>query len=372
MRSTGRTGLTVTAVVGTALLLGGMSTPAASKPAPRHTDRVLVFSKTAGLPPRLHPRRHRRAQGARREQTASASTRPRTRRRSPRTTSPGTTPSSSSPRPATYSTPASRRRSSATSPPAAATWASTRRRTPSTTGRSTAAWSAPTSRATRRSSRPRCGSRTAPTRRPRTCARSWSRTDEWYNYRTNPRGPVHVLATLDEIDATRRHDERRPPDRLVPELRGRPRLLHRRRPHQASATPNRRFRQHLLGGICASHRQGTGGLPPGERLPVALRRHLAGRVETGGPRRLHRLRRRHADVVRRHGPALVRRPELRRLLAEARLEGPRTTTTPVCSWASRPRTTRGRRSTRATRSRSTRPTPPTAPPGRCTASVPPT
>ncbi|GIJ39224.1 ThuA domain-containing protein [Micromonospora andamanensis] len=26
----------------------------------------------------------------------------------------------------------------------------------------------------------------------------WSRFDEWYNYRTNPRGAVHVLATLDE------------------------------------------------------------------------------------------------------------------------------------------------------------------------------
>jgi cytochrome c len=26
----------------------------------------------------------------------------------------------------------------------------------------------------------------------------WERTDEWYNFRTNPRGAVHVLATLDE------------------------------------------------------------------------------------------------------------------------------------------------------------------------------
>ena len=26
----------------------------------------------------------------------------------------------------------------------------------------------------------------------------WSRTDEWYNFRTNPRGAVHVLASLDE------------------------------------------------------------------------------------------------------------------------------------------------------------------------------
>ncbi|GAA2326511.1 ThuA domain-containing protein [Dactylosporangium salmoneum] len=27
---------------------------------------------------------------------------------------------------------------------------------------------------------------------------AWSRTDEWYNYRTNPRSQVHVLTTLDE------------------------------------------------------------------------------------------------------------------------------------------------------------------------------
>ena len=27
---------------------------------------------------------------------------------------------------------------------------------------------------------------------------AWERTDEWYNFRSNPRGAVHVLATLDE------------------------------------------------------------------------------------------------------------------------------------------------------------------------------
>ena len=26
----------------------------------------------------------------------------------------------------------------------------------------------------------------------------WQRTDEWYNFRSNPRGSVHVLLTLDE------------------------------------------------------------------------------------------------------------------------------------------------------------------------------
>jgi type 1 glutamine amidotransferase len=31
-----------------------------------------------------------------------------------------------------------------------------------------------------------------------TLPRRWSRTDEWYNFQSNPRGAVHVLATLDE------------------------------------------------------------------------------------------------------------------------------------------------------------------------------
>ncbi|WP_422125787.1 ThuA domain-containing protein, partial [Streptomyces graminilatus] len=46
MRSTSRT---ATAVVSTALLFAGMSTTAASTPPPWHADRVLVFSKTAAF-----------------------------------------------------------------------------------------------------------------------------------------------------------------------------------------------------------------------------------------------------------------------------------------------------------------------------------
>lgn len=30
----------------------------------------------------------------------------------------------------------------------------------------------------------------------------WTRTDEWYNFRTNPRGQVHILAMLDETSYT--------------------------------------------------------------------------------------------------------------------------------------------------------------------------
>ena len=60
----------------------------------------------------------------------------------------------------------------------------------------------------------------------------WTRLDEWYNYRTNPRGNVHVLATLDETTYTGGSNGVRPPDRLVPELRRRPVLVHRPRTHR--------------------------------------------------------------------------------------------------------------------------------------------
>lgn len=35
-----------------------------------------------------------------------------------------------------------------------------------------------------------------------TLSQRWSKLDEWYNYRANPRGNVHVLATLDESTYT--------------------------------------------------------------------------------------------------------------------------------------------------------------------------
>ena len=33
---------------------------------------------------------------------------------------------------------------------------------------------------------------------PQSLPRTWTRRDEWYNFRRNPRGRVNVLATLDE------------------------------------------------------------------------------------------------------------------------------------------------------------------------------
>ena len=61
---------------------------------------------------------------------------------------------------------------------------------------------------------------------------AWTRFDEWYNYRSSPRQKVHVLAELDESSySPEAGDGRRPPDRLVPELRRRPHLVHGHGPH---------------------------------------------------------------------------------------------------------------------------------------------
>ena len=66
----------------------------------------------------------------------------------------------------------------------------------------------------------------------RACRPRWSRTDEWYDYQTNPRGTVHVLTSLDETTYTGGTHGLRPPEHLVPGLRRRPLLVHRPRPHQ--------------------------------------------------------------------------------------------------------------------------------------------
>ena len=100
--------------------------------------------------------------------------------------------------PATSSILTSRPRSSAISGPDMGTSVSTQRVTPSTTGRGTAASSGRTSVG-------------IPDIRPATVyvedrshpstdglPERWQRTDEWYDFRSNPRATVQVLARLDE------------------------------------------------------------------------------------------------------------------------------------------------------------------------------
>ena len=135
--------------------------------------------------------------------------------------------------------------------------------------------------ATRPAPRPRPStSRTRPRRPPCALPDRWERTDEWYNFQSRPTrwsaaaGPttarahsnVNVIATLDEstYDEVDGPTRRRPPDRLVPELRRRPRLYTGGGHTQAS------FSEPLF------------RTPPARRHPVRRRR---------GPRRVHPRRR---------------------------------------------------------------------------------
>ena len=77
---------------------------------------------------------------------------------------------------------------------------------------------------------------------------TWSRTDEWYNYRTNPRGEVHVLATLDEQSyegGTMGADH---PIAWVHEHDG-GRAFYTGGGHTSGSFTDPKFRTHLLGGI---------------------------------------------------------------------------------------------------------------------------
>ncbi len=78
----------------------------------------------------------------------------------------------------------------------------------------------------------------------------WSRYDEWYNYRANPRGSVHVLATLDESTyqpgtGAMGHDH---PIAWCQNFQG-GRAWYTGMGHTGESYADAAFRQHLLGGI---------------------------------------------------------------------------------------------------------------------------
>ncbi len=76
----------------------------------------------------------------------------------------------------------------------------------------------------------------------------WARTDEWYNFATNPRGNVHVLATLDETSyagGTMGYDH---PISWCQAYDG-GRSWYTGLGHTASSYSEPLYRQHLLGGI---------------------------------------------------------------------------------------------------------------------------
>jgi cytochrome c len=77
---------------------------------------------------------------------------------------------------------------------------------------------------------------------------NWLRTDEWYNFRSNPRGAVHLLATLDEASyqgGTMGSDH---PLAWCHDFEG-GRAWYTAMGHTADSYAEPLFRAHLLGGI---------------------------------------------------------------------------------------------------------------------------
>ncbi|MGP3999742.1 ThuA domain-containing protein [Streptomyces sp. 8N706] len=76
----------------------------------------------------------------------------------------------------------------------------------------------------------------------------WERTDEWYNYRTNPRERAHILATLDESSYTGGSMGGDHPISWCQNYRG-GRAFYTGGGHTRESYAEPAFRSHLLGGI---------------------------------------------------------------------------------------------------------------------------
>ncbi|MFJ2830611.1 ThuA domain-containing protein [Streptomyces sp. NPDC087263] len=79
-------------------------------------------------------------------------------------------------------------------------------------------------------------------------ARAWNRTDEWYNYRSNPREHAHVLASLDESSYTGGTMSGDHPIAWCQEYQG-GRAFYTGAGHTKESYAEPALRQHLLGGI---------------------------------------------------------------------------------------------------------------------------
>jgi type 1 glutamine amidotransferase len=77
---------------------------------------------------------------------------------------------------------------------------------------------------------------------------AWERIDEWYNFRTNPRATVHVLATLDETTYTGGKMRADHPIAWCHMIDG-GRSWYTAMGHTAESYAEPLFRRHLLGGI---------------------------------------------------------------------------------------------------------------------------
>ncbi|MEV0181997.1 ThuA domain-containing protein [Streptomyces sp. NPDC050625] len=79
-------------------------------------------------------------------------------------------------------------------------------------------------------------------------ARTWDRTDEWYNYRSNPRERAHVLASLDESSYTGGTMNGDHPIAWCQNYQG-GRAFYTGGGHTKESYTEPAFRRHLLGGI---------------------------------------------------------------------------------------------------------------------------
>ncbi|MEU7469548.1 lectin [Streptomyces sp. NPDC044984] len=79
-------------------------------------------------------------------------------------------------------------------------------------------------------------------------AGTWQRTDEWYNYRTNPRATAHVLASLDESSYSGGSMSGDHPIAWCKEYAG-GRAFYTGGGHTEESYADPAFRRHLLGGI---------------------------------------------------------------------------------------------------------------------------
>ncbi|MGW1957224.1 ThuA domain-containing protein [Streptomyces sp. NPDC001920] len=78
--------------------------------------------------------------------------------------------------------------------------------------------------------------------------RTWNRTDEWYNYRSNPRDRAHVLASLDESSYTGGTMNGDHPIAWCQNYEG-GRAFYTGGGHTKESYAEPKFREHLLGGI---------------------------------------------------------------------------------------------------------------------------
>ncbi|MBC7272904.1 MAG: ThuA domain-containing protein, partial [Streptomyces sp.] len=78
--------------------------------------------------------------------------------------------------------------------------------------------------------------------------KAWTRTDEWYNYRSNPREHAHVLASLDESSYTGGTMQGDHPIAWCQNYQG-GRAFYTGGGHTKESFAEPAFRQHLLGGI---------------------------------------------------------------------------------------------------------------------------